>query len=93
MQFLSVREFSKSPQATLASLSKNGKAVLTNNGKPTALILYTDEFTFEDTLLDLRKLKAKRDLFDLQMQSIENGTSEITMDEINEEVKCNSKQQ
>jgi len=86
MRFLSIPEFSKSPQAALSSLAENEKIVLTNDGKPTALIIYTDESIFEDALLDLRKLKAKRDLFDLQMQSIKNGNSKMTMDEINAEI-------
>ena len=87
MRFLSIPEFSKSPQAALSSLDESEKIVLTNDGKPTALIIYTDEFIFEDALLDLRKLKAKRDLLDLQMQSIKNGNSKMTMDEINAEIK------
>ena len=87
MQFLSVQEFTKSPQAALTSLSKSEKVVLTSNGKPSALMIYADESTLEDTLADLRRLSAKRDLFDLQMQSIENGTDGMSMEEINAEIK------
>jgi len=50
-------------------------------------VIYTDESTLEDTLADLRRLRAKRDLLDLQMQAIENGTSGMSMDEINAEIK------
>ena len=50
-------------------------------------MIYTDESTLEDTLADLRRLRAKRDLLDLQMQAIENGTSGMSMDEINAEIK------
>ena len=42
MQFLTVRELSKSPKDTLTKLSKDGKAVLTNNGKPQALIFISE---------------------------------------------------
>ena len=87
MRFLSIPEFSKSPQAALSSLAESEKIVLTSDGKPTALIIYTDEYIFEDALLDLRKPKAKRDLLVLQMQSIKNGNSKMTMDEINAEIK------
>jgi len=87
MQFLSVQEFSKSPQTALSSLSQSDKVVLTNNGKPSALMIYADESNLEDILTDLKRLRAKRDLLDLQMQSIENGTNNMTMDEINAEIK------
>ncbi|GBU23914.1 hypothetical protein R83H12_00533 [Fibrobacteria bacterium R8-3-H12] len=87
MQFLSVQEFSKSPQVTLSSLAKSDKVVLTNNGKPSALMIYADESNLEDILTDLKRLRAKRDLLDLQMQSVENGTDNMTMDEINAEIK------
>ena len=36
MQFLTIRELSKSPKETLSRLDKDGKAVLTNNGRPTS---------------------------------------------------------
>lgn len=48
MQFLSVQGFSKSSQEILSSLAKNNKVVLTNNGKPSALMIYADESNLED---------------------------------------------
>jgi len=42
MEFMTVRELSKSPKDTLTKLAKDGKAVLTNNGKPQALIFKID---------------------------------------------------
>jgi hypothetical protein len=42
MKFLTVRDLSKSPKNTLSRLPKGGKAVLTNNGKPQALIIKID---------------------------------------------------
>jgi len=87
MQFLSVQEFSKSPQVALSNLSKSGKVVLTSKGKPTALIIHTDELLLEETLLDLRRQKAKKDLLDLQMQAQKNGTSKMSLAKINSIIK------
>ena len=50
MQFLTIREFSKSPKAALTKLAQDGKAVLTNNGKPAAIIIPVNAESFEKTL-------------------------------------------
>jgi hypothetical protein len=86
MKFISEKEYPQIAQVE-KMLASEDKIIFTSNGKPTAIIIYTDESTLEDTLFDLRKLKAKRNLFDLQMQSIKNGTSNMTMDEINTEIE------
>jgi hypothetical protein len=57
MEFMTVRELSKSPKDTLTRLAKDGKAVLTNNGKPQALIFKIDGESFERTLSLLQKLE------------------------------------
>ena len=47
MQFLSIREFSKAPRAALSKLAQDGKAVLTNNGKPAAIMIPVNTESFE----------------------------------------------
>lgn len=47
MRFLTMREFCKAPKAALSRLTQDGKAVLTNDGKPAALMLNIDEVNFE----------------------------------------------
>ena len=47
MQFLTIREFSKAPKNALSKLAKDGKAVLTNNGKPAAIMLTVNTESFE----------------------------------------------
>jgi len=47
MQFLTIREFSKAPKEALSKLARDGKAVLTNNGKPAAIMLNVDAESFE----------------------------------------------
>jgi len=60
MQFLSIREFSKAPSAAMQKLAQDGKAVLTNNGKPTAIIFPVNEESFEKTLNIIQEVE-KRD--------------------------------
>jgi hypothetical protein len=67
MYFLTIRELSKSPKTALSKLAKDGKAVLTNNGKPAAIMLNVDSENFEKvfafiqqagTLKQLSKIEA-----------------------------------
>ena len=91
MQFLTIRELSKSPRETLAKMAEDGKAVLTNNGKPQALIIRIDESSFEKTLTLLQKLEFSQNLTDMRLASMRNGNSEMTLDEINAEIKATRK--
>jgi len=92
MEFLTVRELSKSPKNTLIRLSKDGKAVLTNNGKPQALILKIDENSFEKTLSLLQKLEFMQVLTEIRLAAIQNGTANMSLDEINAEIAAARKE-
>ena len=58
MDFLSVREFRASSRNVWEKLSQDGKMVITNNGKPTALLLDISNDDLEETLFALRQTKA-----------------------------------
>ena len=88
MEFLTVRELSKSPKETLTRLSKDGKAVLTNNGKPQALILKIDGESFERTLSLLQKLELMQTLSEMQLVSLQKGNAGMSLDEINAEISA-----
>jgi PHD/YefM family antitoxin component YafN of YafNO toxin-antitoxin module len=60
MQFLTIREFSRSPKFALSKLTQDGKAVLTNNGKPAAIIISVNTESFERTLNLVQEVE-KRD--------------------------------
>ena len=60
MDFLSVREFRASSRNIWRKLSQDGKMVITNNGKPTALLLDISKEDLEETLLSLRQVRAMR---------------------------------
>jgi hypothetical protein len=88
MQFLSIRELSKSPTETLTRLGGDGKAVLTNNGKPQALLFKIDGNSFEKTLYMLQKLEFMQNLAEMRLTSMKNGNSGMTLDEINGEINA-----
>ena len=93
MQFVTIRELSKSPKETLTRLTMDTKAVLTNNGKPQALIFKIDGDSFEKTLSLLQKLEFMQNLTEMRLASAANGSSRMTLDEINDEIKAVRKKQ
>ena len=59
MQFLSIREFSKAPGTALSKLAQDGKAVLTNNGKPAAIMLTVSAESFEKVFSLLQEIEKR----------------------------------
>ena len=92
MEFMTVRELSKSPKDTLTRLSKDGKAVLTNNGKPQALIFKIDGESFERTLSLLQKLEFMQNLSEMRLTSLRNGNADMSLEEINTEIDAARKE-
>ncbi|MDR1149891.1 MAG: hypothetical protein LBK66_14810, partial [Spirochaetaceae bacterium] len=86
MEFVSVRELSKSPKGTFDRLGADGKAVITNNGQPQAILVKVDASSFENTLSILQKLEFMQNLTELRLASRRNGSANMTLDEINAEI-------
>ena len=92
MQFLTVRELSKSPKEALVKLNEDKKAVLTNNGKPQALIFKIDGNNLEKTLSLLQKLEFMQNITEMRLESFKKGNSKMTLDDINAEIKAARKE-
>ena len=88
MQFLTIRELSKSPKEALVKLNESRKALITNNGKPQALMLKIDPNNLEKTLSLLQKLEFMQNLTDMRLESIKNGNAKMTLDAINAEIQA-----
>jgi len=86
MEFLSIREFTASPRKTRETLKRNGKIVLTNNGKPSMLVFDIAGQDFENIIDTLNRAEAMRLLDEIQMQAVRGGLDKMTMDEIDTEV-------
>lgn len=86
MEFVSVRELSKSPKVAFEKLTTDGKAVITNNGQPQAILVRVDASSFENTLSLLQKLEFMQNLTEMRLISQHNGNSNMTLDEINAEI-------
>ena len=86
MDFISVREFRASSGAIWQKLSRDGKMVITNNGKPTALLLDISNEDVEETLLTLRQVKAMRLYNNMHAYAQKHGF--LSEKEINAEIQA-----
>jgi antitoxin (DNA-binding transcriptional repressor) of toxin-antitoxin stability system len=92
MKFISVRDFRNSSASIWKKLPEEREMVITNNGKPIALLTPLSDKTLEDTLSAVRRARAINAVKLIQQQSVENGTDKITLEEINYEIKMARKE-
>ena len=86
MDFLSVREFRASSRSIWNKLSRDGKMVITNNGRPTALLLDLSNEDLEETILTLQQVKSMR-LFN-RMHAEAERRGFLSEEEIEAEIKA-----
>lgn len=58
MNFYTVNDLIKNPENILENLSADGEAIITNNGKPSAILLGIADGNFEETIEAIRQAKA-----------------------------------
>jgi len=86
MVFYTVRELSNSTKAVQETIKQDGEAVITNNGKPWALMVEIEDDDLLETVKMLRTARATRALMKIREQAVANGTADMTLDEINAEI-------
>jgi len=87
MKFVTVRDFRTSSANIWKTLPKEREMVITNSGKPIALLTPLSDRNLEETLSSIRRAKAISAVKMIQQESLKNGTNEITLEEINQEIK------
>ena len=87
MKFVTVRDFRTGSANIWATLPKEQEMVITNNGKPVALLTPLSDKTLEETISAVRRAKTINAVKLLQQQSVKNKTDKMTMEEINAEIK------
>jgi len=58
MNFYTVRDLRTTPKSIWDNLATDGEVVITNNGKPTAILFDIADGSFEETLKAVRQAKA-----------------------------------
>ena len=86
MDFVTVRDFRNSSRDIWDKLKTSDEIVVTNNGKPTALLVSITEDGFEETLASIRQAKAMRAFNRMQEQASERG--DMSEEEIEAEIRA-----
>jgi prevent-host-death family protein len=73
MEFVSVRDFRNSSKSIWEKVTRDEDIVVTNNGKPTALLININEGKFEETLQDIRRARLGRMLEDAREEAAGRG--------------------
>lgn len=86
MNFYTVRDLRTHPREIWEKLSEAHEVIITNNGKPNALMIEIDDESLEDVLSSVRQSVAMRAVNKLRLASIRSGRSEMTAEEIEAEI-------
>ena len=86
MKFITVRDMRTSPARIWSQLSEEQEMVITNNGKPIALLTPLSDETLEGTLSAVRQARAIEAVRKMQQISRERGVSTIGEGEIDDEI-------
>ena len=92
MKFITVRDFRTSSANIWETLPREQEMVVTNNGKPVALLTPLSDKTMEETISAVRRARAVNAVKLIQQQSIRNGTDTMTLEEINREIRLSRKE-
>ena len=86
MNYLAIKDL-KAPKLVRETLAEYGTALVTNNGKPMALLVDLLEGESPETLSEaLRLARARLALSDLRAASRRNGTDVLPADQIDAEI-------
>ena len=86
MRFITVRDIRTSPAKIWKQLPAEQEMVITNNGKPIALLTPLSGETLEETLSAVRSARAANALRKLRKTAQENGLDTMTEAEIQTEI-------
>lgn len=86
MKFITVRDIRTSPAAIWKQLPEEQEMVITNNGKPIALLTPLSDETLEETLQSVRRARAMNALRQIRRTVREQGLDRMTDDEIQAEI-------
>ena len=94
MKFITVRDFRTYPKKIWDDLPKENEMIITNNGKPIALLTPITDSNIESTLKVMRQVKAKMSIEKMWDISTKNKNSRLSgkqIDKIISETRKNKK--
>jgi antitoxin (DNA-binding transcriptional repressor) of toxin-antitoxin stability system len=84
----SVRDLRTKSAAVWKSLPKEREYVVTNNGRPIAILASVGEGDLEEALAAFRRARAMEAVAALQLDSVKNGTDRMSLKEITGEIRA-----
>jgi len=87
MKFITVRDLRTTPAQIWKELPQEQEIVITNNGKPIALLTPLSDTDMEDTVSAVRRARAITAVKRIRSLSLKKGLPEMTMEEINKEIQ------
>ena len=91
MKFLTVRDLRSKSAQIWKELPKEHEMIITNNGRPVAILSSTNEDDLETALNSIRRARIADAISALQQESVQQGTDNITLEEINSEIRNSRK--
>jgi antitoxin (DNA-binding transcriptional repressor) of toxin-antitoxin stability system len=88
MRFLSIRDLRGRSAEIWKRLPGEREMIITNNGRPIAILAAVNESNLEESLAAFRQARAVEAVASLQRRSVEQGTDKISMDEIEAEIRA-----
>lgn len=92
MKFITVRDLRTSPAQIWKQLPEEQEMIITNNGKPIALLTPVSDTNLEETVSSVRKARAINAVKQMQQFSLKEGTSAMNMESVNNEINKARKQ-
>ncbi len=86
MKFITVRDLRTKPAGIWKELPRHEGMIITNNGKPTALLSPLSDSNLEETIAAIRKAKAINALKQMHEISKLQGNDKMSLKEINHEI-------
>jgi len=87
MKFLTVRDLRNKSSQIWRDLKNEQEMVITNNGRPVAILSSISDENFEASLNSIRRSRAIEAMASIQKSSVQQKTNEISLEEINKEIK------
>jgi prevent-host-death family protein len=87
MKFITVRDLRTTPAQVWKELPREQEIVITNNGKPIALLTPLSDADMEDTVAAVRRARAVTALKKIRNLAVKTGRSNMTAEEINREIQ------
>ena len=88
MKMIATRELAANSGRVMEQLDREGVLLITKDGKPRSLLLTTSDETLMEDLRDCLYTRARRDLMKAQMAAAEAGSSGLSVDEIDAEIRA-----